>query len=370
MLEGRFRVLAGLLIAACLSACDPGPPLRIGFVGSISGRWSDTGIGGRNGAQLAVEDLMDAGGVDGRSVDLVVEDDQQEPERAAMAVRELASHRVAFIVGPMLSLSAEAMSPELERYDVVAISPTAAGTALSRRDDHFFRVVSDSASGGRQQADDLWRRGVRRAATLADERNGGFAFGWADAFAARFTELGGSMLTELRFDSSAGPMYGRLARQVLAGEPDAVLLVASAVDTALISQQLRSVGHPIMIASSPWGATEQLIELGGAAVEGAIVGQYFNREDTSPRFRRFVERYTQRFGEAPGFPAVKAYDAVTAGVAAWRQRARGQSLRDALRNLGDVEGLQQPIRFDGNGDSDAPLFIAAVVGSRFGLERP
>ena len=74
--------VAGLL---ALAACAPPEPLRLGFVGGLSGRVADLGIEGRNGAMLAVEQRNKLGGVNGRQVELVVEDDQQNVDAARMA---------------------------------------------------------------------------------------------------------------------------------------------------------------------------------------------------------------------------------------------------------------------------------------------
>lgn len=363
---GRGRIAAALFASLWLAACQPGEPLRVGFIGGVSGRWSDLGIGARNGAQLAVEELSQHG----ERLDLLVEDVGQNPERAAEAVRSLAQRGVGFVVGPMTGSAAQAMVPALDAAHLVAISPTSTGDALSGRDDHFFRLVADARAGGRDQADELWRRGVRSVATLADERNRAFSLAWVDAHGRRFEELGGKVAARVDFDSGAGPRYAELARRLLDERPDAVLIAASAVDTALISQQLRSVGHPLLIASSPWAGTEQLIELGGAAVEGALVGQYFDRDSRSPRYLQFAQRYRERFGEEPGYAAVKGYEAVTLGVTAWRRRGPGQTLRESLLALREIDGLQQRLQLDAHGDVDTPLRMATVTGNRFGSSPP
>lgn len=362
--------LSGSALGVALSACQPREPLRIGFVGGISGRWSDLGIGARNGALLAVEDLGAKGGLDGREIALLVYDDEQQPERAAQAVRDLAAQKVAFIVGPMTGLAADAMAPVLDKLELLAISPTSTSSEFGPGASSVVHVVCDIRVGARQQADELWRRGAQSVATVADLHNRSFAQAWVDAFARRFEERGGAVVTQSSFDSSGGPAYGRLARELLGARPDAVLLAASAVDTALISQQLRAINGPVLIASSPWAGTEPLIELGGAAVEGALVGQYFDRDSQTPQYLRFAKAYRERFGEAPGFTAVNAYDAVALGVTAWRERSPGQALGDALRSLHEVPGLQQLLHLDAHGNADTPMFITSVTGNRFGSASP
>ena len=84
--------LAGAL-AGGLAGCSPPEPIRLGFIGGISGRVADLGIGGRNGVALAIEMRNKSGGVNGRPVELIVEDDKQDPEIAKRAVGRLIALR-------------------------------------------------------------------------------------------------------------------------------------------------------------------------------------------------------------------------------------------------------------------------------------
>ena len=84
MVRAAFRVL----LLAALAACSPPEPLRIGFIGGLSGRVADLGEAGRNGAQIAVEEFNQAGGINGLPVELIVRDDGQNPEKAIAAVNE------------------------------------------------------------------------------------------------------------------------------------------------------------------------------------------------------------------------------------------------------------------------------------------
>ena len=87
--EAITLLIAVVLSCAVLTGCQPPEPIRIGFVGGTSGRVADLGIAGRDAVVLAVELRNQAGGVAGRKVELLIQDDEQTPEVAQRAVREL-----------------------------------------------------------------------------------------------------------------------------------------------------------------------------------------------------------------------------------------------------------------------------------------
>ncbi|MDV7395842.1 ABC transporter substrate-binding protein, partial [Arthrospira platensis SPKY1] len=109
-------------------------------------------------------------------------------------------------------------------------------------------------------------------------------------------------------------------QMALAYQPDALVVVANAIDTANLAQLLRKENQQLPMLTAEWAATEQLIELGGRAVQGLHVAQYFDRQGQQPRFLAFREAFVGRFGRQPGFPEVGAYDATQVVLEASRQR--------------------------------------------------
>lgn len=363
----RRRLLLALAScsgAAWLGACAERGPLRIGFIGGMSGRVADLGIGGRNGAQLAVEDINTAGGVDGRTLELVVRDDEQDNDKARARLIEIIEAGAAFVVGPMTSSVAVALVPVADERGIVLISPTSTTHELSGKRDAFFRVVPDAPTGAAQQADALLATGHRRLVTVADLNNRAFSQSWTRAAASRFKERGGDAVLELEFKSAPGVRYAELARQIADARADVVVFAANASDTALLCQQVRRIDTRVAFASSAWAGTEQFPAMGGRALEGALVAQYFDRASKAPAYLQFVERYTKRFGDAPGYAAVNGYDALTFGVQGLRRRA-GATLLAAMQQMQGHDGLQRHIAIDAHGDSRAPMFLTVVRDGRF-----
>jgi branched-chain amino acid transport system substrate-binding protein len=363
--------LAGLLGAGLWAAagCGERTPLRVGFIGGLSGRAADLGIGGRNGAQLGVEDLNAADGFAGRRIELLARDDEQNVELARQRLTELFDAGVAFVVGPMTSAMAVALAPLANARGLPLISPTSTTHELSGKPDAFFRVVPDAPTGAHQQADELLARGGRRLATVADLNNHAFSDSWVQAAARRFVTQGGTLVSAIQFRSAPGLSYGALAEQVAASRADVIIIAASASDTALLSQHIRHLEPSVALATSPWAGTEQFPEMGGRALEGMLVAQYFDRDSQARRYLDFVQRYTRRFGEAPGYPAVNGYDALMVGIAGLRQRGDGTLLASLTRSRSH-DGLQRRIDLDPNGDSRSPMYLNEVHDGHYVAPAP
>lgn len=354
------------LLAAGLSGCGPKPPLKIGFIGGLSGKFSDLGTANRNGALLAVETANEAGGVGGRKLLLIEQDDQQNNAQALAAMDELKKQAVVAIIGPATSSIAVAITPMATDHQLLLIAPTATTNKLSGKDDYFLRSVGDAAFYGRTTAQFHYsKQGVRTVALALDMANADYTESWGDPYAAEFIRLGGKVVRMERFKSTDQPDHAAIARNLLADNPEMILTVASSVDCALIAQRAKIMNPRVRMAGSAWASTERLIELGGAAVEGLLVEQYFDRFDPSPKFQGFLQAYRSRFKAEPGFGAVLAFDATNMLIAGLQKAQRPDELKSALLGLGNFDGVQGPVFLDTMGDARREVHFGVVKNGAF-----
>lgn len=349
-----------------LTACGPKPPIKIGFMGGLSGKFSDLGTSNRNGALLAVEAANDAGGVGGRKLLLIEQDDQQNSALAVQAINELKKQAVVAIVGPATSSIAVAINPTATENQLLLVAPTATTNKLSGQDDYFLRSVGDAAFYGRTTAQfHFSKQGVRSVALIMDMANADYTESWGEPYAAEFTRLGGKVVRMARFKSTENPDHAAIARTLLADNPEMVVTVASTADCALIAQRIKGLQPGVRMAGSAWASTERLIELGGAAVEGMLVEQYFDRFDPAPRFQSFVQAYRKRFKSEPGFGAVLAYDAANMVIAGLKKTEQASELKSAILALGKFDGVQGPIVLDPMGDVSRSVYFGMVKNGAF-----
>jgi branched-chain amino acid transport system substrate-binding protein len=328
--------------------------------------WADLGISGRNGAILAVENINSTGGVNGRKIKLVVKDDKQEGKTAEKAVKDLIDQGVIAVIGHMTSSMSMQTVPIVNDNKVVMMSPTTTTTYLSDKDDYFFRVSNTTKSYATKMARHLYNTlGIKKVAVVYDLRNKAYTESWLEDFRQEFEKSGGSIVKAKTFHSGPDVQFFDIITQVMLPEVNSLVIAASALDTAMLCQQVKKIGRNITIAASEWAATEKLLELGGAAVEGVIVSQFFNRNSTDPVYLKFREEYKKRFGNEPGFASLNTYDAVIIVLEAFKKQKQGNLAKETMQEITKYSGVQGPIIINKYGDADRETFLSVVQNGDF-----
>jgi branched-chain amino acid transport system substrate-binding protein len=347
-----------------LAACQP-QSLKLGYLAGLTGSVADLGDAGYAGVQLAVSEINAAGGVGGRMLELLVRDDGQDPDKARRAVRDLASQGVVAIIGPMTTAMAHAALPVAQETGLVLISPAATGGSLAGRDDALLMVLSSTQLTARQSADYNFGLGYLRIVAFYDTRNQSYADDWLQGFRYALQARGGRLVGAIPFTSGQEASYREAVNQLQGMSMDAIMYVASAVDTVRLVQAVRAMGRREPSIGVTWSATEQLLEMGGRTVEEMSTLQLFNRDDTSARYQAFRASYRARFKSEPGFASIAAYDATQALAQALDRQGKGQSVKQALLASGPYRGLQDEWSFDRYGDVERKSAVAVVRRGRF-----
>jgi len=174
------------------------------------------------------------------------------------------------------------------------------------------------------------------------------------------------MLNKVPFDSRGFRQnYPEIARKLLAGNPDVISLVCSAVDAALIAQTVRRLNGKVQLSASGFASTERLIELGGEAAEGMLVEQYTDRFSEFPAYKEFNRRYVERFGHEPGYTGTSGYDAALAILAALRQDPSARDLKATLDAMRHFPGVQGELAFNEFGDAVRPPYFYLIHNGQF-----
>jgi branched-chain amino acid transport system substrate-binding protein len=367
--SARRRTLALCLVAGttALPGCGPKPALRIGFLGGLSDRGAELGEAGRNGVMLAVEERNQAGGIGGRTVELVVEDDGQNPQQAAGAMRRLTQAHVLAVIGPFTSAMAAAVVPIANEARLLTVSPTVTSGDFVGRDDHFVRVNRTTRDNAVDYAAILAARGQTRLAVAYDLRNRSFTESWLNEFRTAIAAKGGSVATAVAFESGADVAFADIVGRLAASRPNGLVFIAQAVDVARLAQQAARLAPGLPMSAAEWAAGEALLELGGRAVEGLLIAQAYNREDPNPRFRAFMAAYAARFGRDPGYAAINAYDAAIVLFESLAQRRGEEPLKETVLRISRFDGLQQTMTFDQFGDTGRRVYFTEVRQGRYAL---
>ena len=354
-------VLCAALLSLLVSGCGPGEPIKIGLLAGLSDRGSDFGESVRNGVILAVEQQNLAGGINGRKIELLVRDDGQDKEKAIKAAQELIALHPDIIIGPVTSSMATVVMPLMQQAGQVMISPTVASTNFYGIDDSFFRVNCTTREAAIQHARVLFERGARRAGLAFDASNLPFSGTWMAAFSAEFEKLGGATSATAGFESSASTRFSDVISRLLLSTPDALVFVASTLDTSRLAQQARRQAPGLPLSSSEWAASaEALSEMGGSAVEGMLITHAYNRDDRGAAYQNFRSAFKSRFQREFGSFSLLAYDTANIVFSAMKQRTSGEGMKAALLKYGPYKGVQQEIAFDANGDATRMVYFTEI----------
>lgn len=369
--DKRFRKgLALLFLLTGLSlfgACTDREPIRLGYLGPLSGRYADLGLAGRNGALLAVEECNKSGGIHGRTVELLTGDSQGNSSGAITAVRKLSQAGIELLIGPMLSQTAMVIKPEVDRMRLVTLSPTVATEKLDGLDDWFLRIYPSTRQNAEELAAQLVKEEkLRDLSVVIDETNAAYTQTFYRSLARTFSTLGGRLAAPVTFHSGEVVPFYRLAQTIIAQKTGGVLFLAGAMDTAMFLHQLRGKGYDKPAYATEWSGTEDLLSYGGGAVEGLTFYNTFDRESSAPAYLKFVQSYRNRFGREPGFASVHAYDATRMALEALRRDGESpQRRKEALLGLGSFPGLQTKLKLNPTGDVNRPLFKVRIDNGHF-----
>jgi branched-chain amino acid transport system substrate-binding protein len=362
--SARWAVV--VVASALFVSCAKQEPIRVGFVAGLSGRGADLGIGGRNGAMLAIEERNAAGGVNGRSIELIVRDDEHNPETARRVVSELIGEKLEVIIGPMTSSIAMTSVPLVNASPTILVAPTVTTKDLEAKDDNFLRIVAVTAAYADKSAHFQYeKRGSRTVAVVYDIGNKAYSESWWSDFRKSFEGLGGRVVKEVQFKSGNDVVFMEKTTELLSSKPDLVLVIANAVDAALISQQVRKLRPTQEIALSEWGSTERFAELAGTAAENIHVAQFIDQSDSSPRYQAFLKNYRERFRQEPGFAGATGYDAAQVVLEALSLQKPGQSVKDVILAKKVFAGVQEAIHIDRFGDADRTVVIAVIRNGKY-----
>nr|WP_320192157.1 ABC transporter substrate-binding protein [uncultured Desulfobacter sp.] len=369
----KNTMLTLMLIFMCsymsMSGCDSKQPVKIGFIAGMSGRVADLGIAGLDAVQMRVEKENKEGGINGHKIQLIIKDDRHDPDVARQAATQLIDEGVAAIIGPMTSQMGMAIMPILNKHHMLCVAPTVSTQKLFGIDDYFFRVVPSVRTNTLVSADyQITSGNMTRAAVIYDVGNRSYTESWLKNFKELFTEGGGKIVAAIPYNTQDNNPFEDIAAKALSLNINGILIIANSMDSALLCQQIRKKDETVYITIADWGATEQLLEFGGRAVEGVTVVQTFDREDASPAYQAFRKAYMEQLGREPGFPGVNGYDAAHVVITALKQQKTGEDLKKTVLYTRRFDGLQGPLIFDDYGDMTRPkAFMSIVENQKFVL---
>jgi branched-chain amino acid transport system substrate-binding protein len=369
----RLRLLGSLIVialalggAACErrpgAATDSGGEIVIGMYGSLTGDGASFGISSKEGHELAIEEINNAGGLlGGRKFRMIIEDDQSKPEEASNAVTKLITQdKVVAVLGEVASRRSLAAAPIAQRYQIPMITPASTNERVTAVGDYIFRVCFIDPFQGEVLAKFAYNDlKVRRVAILKDIQQD-YSVGLTDSITKNLTALGAEVLPAISYTTGDADFKAVLT-QVRSQKPDAVFVTGYYPEAAIIVRQARELGMTMpMLGGDGW--VGDAIKNGRDALKNTYISNHYSADNPDPIVQNFVKSYRAKFGKEPDAMAALAYDAVKVLADAMNraQSTEGPKVRDALASA-DVPGVTGQLKMNAQRNVDKPAVIQEVT---------
>lgn len=360
---GFAVVLAAALAMARTAHADE---IRIGEFGSLTGTTATFGQSTHNGVMLAVDETNATGGVLGKTIKLITEDDQSKPEEAKTAVIKLIKqHRVVALLGEVASSRSLAAAPEAQKAGIPMVTPASTNPKVTQVGDFIFRTCFIDPFQGSTMAKFAHETlKVKQVAILKDVKND-YSVGLAEFFERTFTGLGGQIVANESY-SEGDTEFRAVLTAIRSKSPQAIYIPGYYTEVGLIARQARELGLKVpMLGGDGWDS-EKTLEIGGDAVNGSYYTNHYSAEDPSPVVQGFIQKYKAKHGEVPDAMAVLGYDAARILIDAMKRAGStdGPKVRDALAQTKGYAGVSGSITIDAERNSTKNIVVLKIDGGK------
>jgi len=357
-------IFTAILVFVLSYGCFLKKEIKIGFLGGLTGKSASLGIAGRNGLNIAAEEINGKMGICGYTVRIIPEDNKSDTDTAREKLLSLVNKdKVMAVVGPMTSSIALGIVDMVNSNKIICISPTVSSYLLQGKDDYFFQVTTSNDREAMALAKYVkGKDGIKNISIIYDMNNEGYSKTYFESFKKEFlNDNSAAVITDFSFDSQNIASYRDFLQKVLRKNTEAILAIASDIDTAIICQNSRLIKPEIMLYGCGWSLTKQLLQNGGKSVEKMIFCSISDYDSTTDIYNKFREKYYQRYTEYPSFGSINGYEAGMLLFEAIKNANLDKSrIKENLLKISSFTGPFGEIKFNSNGDVVRPVFCVTV----------
>lgn len=361
-------VLSILLSFACVqkggngSTANTGDTIKVGVFADLTGQTSSFGQSTKNGVELAVEEINKAGGLNGKKIEMLVEDDQGRPEQAKTVVSKLINQdHVQAILGEVASTNSLAAAPVAQEAKIPMITPSSTNPKVTEVGDYVSRVCFIDPFQGSVMAKFAANTLKAKTAAIFGDVNSDYSKGLTQFFEEEFTKLGGKVIAKEAYTQNDPDFKGQLTK-IRDLNPDVIYVPGYYSQVGIIAKQARELGMNMPLLGGDGWDSPELWKLGGDSLKNAYISNHYSAENPAPEIQSFVKAYKAKYGVVPDSLAALAYDAANVLADAIKRAGGTDSakLKDAINSTKDFAGVTGKITLDANRNAVKPAVILAL----------
>ena len=319
-------LLAGAMLASSFTGCSgkasssDEKTLLIGGTGPLTGDYATYGISVQQGAQIAVDEINEKGGVNGYTVKLEVEDDQADPQQAVQAYAKLMDNGMNLSLGSTTSGACVALVKEAKEDGIVTMTPSASQKEATAYDNNF-RVCFLDPDQGTYSADFIKENNLATKVAVLYDKSNTYSVGVYEAFAKEAEKLGLNIVTTQAFTDSSNTDFSSQIQAVKNSGAELLFMPFYQQEAAAVLMQAQGVLENVTYfgVDGMDGVLEKLGTENQAIANGVMLLTPFSASSSDPTVANFVAKYKEKYNTTPDQFAADAYDAVYALCAAFEK---------------------------------------------------
>jgi branched-chain amino acid transport system substrate-binding protein len=336
--------------------------IKIGEVNPITGAIGRYGTTCHQGIQLAIDQANSIGGVLGKKIVLLTEDNQSQAGQTSTIVRKFVTQdKVVAIIGDLTSSATLEGGPIAQAAKIPMVAPLATNPKVTEIGDYIFRVCFIDEFQGRVMARfALEKLKAKKAALLTDTKQD-YSVGLSGFFKDTFVSGAGSVVREQSYSSGDTDFRAQLTSIKAAG-PEVVFVPGYYPEVGIILKQARQLGITVpFIGCEAWDSPT-LLQVAGKAADGCYFSNQFSAGDPNPAVQEFARVYREKLGNLPDNFAALGYDAANVVLDAIKRAdsTSPSAIRDAIAQTKDFAGVSGEITIDAQRNASKPAVILAI----------
>lgn len=377
LLKKTASITLAAAMAVSLTACGAGgngdakgdgatgKDFVIGGIGPLSGTASSYGNSVKNGAQVAVDEINAAGGINGTKFKLAFEDDQNKTDVAISAYNKLMDDGVNAILGAVTSDPCIALTAETNTDGILQVTPSGSANDCTKYDNGFRICFTDPLQGTTMADYAVKELGKKKIAVMYNVSDP-YSTGIQEAFAEQVKSNGGEVVENQSFEKDAVDFKTQLTK-IKGSGAELIFIPAYYTEVSYILNQAKKLGMDIpFIGSDGWDGVLKQLGDDTSAAEGAVFLSPFVATDPAENVKKFVEAYQKDYKAVPDQFAADGYDGVYAIAKAYEKAGSmdNDKLVAAMHEI-TVDGVTGKMTFDENGEPNKAAKMVLIQDGEY-----
>ena len=362
-----MMLLATVFIVGCGKKANDGNVIKIGVIAPLTGNYAQYGVAVKEGVELKVDAINNAGGINGKKIELVTADSKGDVQEAVNAFKKMVSQdKIDIFMGEVTSGPSLAIAPLAQQAKVPMITATGTAFDITKDKDFVFRTTFTDPYQGTATAKYAKSKGIKSIAILTNSSND-YSVGIANAFKAQAAK-DGITITEEKYTNDDKDFKAILTK-VKGQNPQAIFIPDYYNTIGLIISQAKDLGiNAQYLGGDGWDGIQTNF---GKVANGAIFASQFAPDDPDQHVQKFIAEYKKEYKADPIIFAALGYDTGTILETALKNvkdLSSKDEIKDAIKNFTGTNLVTGSLKYDSERNPEKKVTFIEVKGGKLTLK--